>query len=101
MDTVIVDVVLLLVFVGGCIAVVVWSAKKQGWAKVLRYLLFTVLIRIAMQTLLPDSKEGDSYLLPLLGAAAITFLWPHIVKQRMHEQMENVEPDLDDRPKPE
>jgi cyanate permease len=97
MDAAIVDVVLLL-FVGGCIAVVVWSAKKQGWAKVLRYLLFTILIRIAMRTLLPDSKEDDSYLVPLLGAGVITLLWPHIAKQRMQEKMEETEPETDERP---
>jgi hypothetical protein len=92
--TLAIGIAVVLLFFGGCIAVLIWSAKKQGWATVLRFVLFAILGRVLVGMLMSHPSEGETVFVPLLCAGAIVLLWPHIVKHRMQE----VDPDAHDRP---
>jgi hypothetical protein len=87
MDLVIVFL-LLFVFLGLCIAAVVFAIKRDGWKPTLRYLFFAILIRVLMHFSTQHIGEGGQIIIPLLGAGLIAWLWPHIVKQRMRENDE-------------
>ena len=92
MDSAIVIVILFLFF-GGCIAAVVFVVKKRGWLSAVRGGTVGLLVSV----LLFDSRQTrNRFAIPLLAAVVVAWLWPHIVKQRMHENMEESEPDAHD-----
>ena len=81
-------IAVLLLFFGGCIAAVVFAIKRKGWLFTVRFgslgLLVTVLFFDTEQTRI-------KFAIPLLGAVAVAWLWPHIVKQRMSEKTQEIE----------
>ena len=81
-------VVFLLLFLGGCVAAVIFAWKRRGGGFVVRYLLIAFLVRVLMRGLTSASGQAQTILVPLLAAAAIMWMWPHIVTQRMREREE-------------
>jgi hypothetical protein len=89
--------VFLLLFFGGCIVAVVFAARRYGWIPVLRYGLVAILIRVLMRGFMSDAGQTQTIAVPLLGAALVAWLWPHVAKQRMREKNEEVESNPDDK----
>ena len=78
-------IAILLLFLGGCVAAVVFSVKKQGWLFTVRFGLLSLLVVV----LLFDSAQTRmKFAIPLLGAVVVAWLWPQIAKQRNREQIE-------------
>lgn len=89
MDTAILIVVLLL-FLGACIAAVVFTVKRRGWLAAVRGGTMGLFVTV----LLFDSEQTRmKFALPLLGAVAVAWLWPYIVAQRKRERAQEIEPD--------
>lgn len=82
----------LLLILGGGIAILMWAAKKYGWAATLRYVVFAILIRVALQYAASNVGQTSTILVPLIGALVITLAWPHIVRQRKYEEEQDIEP---------
>lgn len=85
-----------LLFLGGCIAAVVFAARRYGWQPVLLYVLSAILIRVLIQVFMSDAGQAQSIAIPILGAAMVVWVWPHIVRHRMLDRTQEVEPDQQD-----
>ncbi len=82
---------LLLLFLGFCVAVVAFEVKRHGWRPVIRYIIFAVVIRVLIHFSTQHIGETEQIVIPLAGAGVLVWLWPHILKQRMHEREHDAE----------
>jgi hypothetical protein len=74
-----------LVFIGACIAGVVFAVRRYGWKPVYTYALSAIVIRILISFSGNHLTEGEKILVPAVGAFLILRLWPHVIKQKMRE----------------
>jgi hypothetical protein len=84
-----ITIAVMILIPGIFIGAIVFAARRAGWVRVIRYVKAAVGIRVAMQVSGSKNTSGsETILVPLIGAVAIEFLWPHIVAQRAREQAE-------------
>lgn len=58
--------------------------KKTSFTS--RYVISVIVIRILGRVLWSNARSLQNYLVPLLGAAAVSYVWPHILERRSYEK---------------
>lgn len=86
-----ITIAFLLLFLGGCITAIVFAAKRYGWKTIGGYIFFAILGRVLVHFTMSNSGEVEKNFIPLLGAAAIMWAWPHVVKHRMLDKEQDIE----------
>lgn len=86
-----------LLILGGCLALVVFTAKRQGWKPVLVYVVSVIAIRLVIQFAAHNSGQFAQDIVPLLGAGVILWAWPRIAANRALDKASAEEDREDER----
>jgi len=84
-----VELLILVVFLGGCVAGIVFATRRFGWKAVRLYLFLVILFRILGHFAISEDNQAVQTIVPPVTAwVVVRFLLPHILKQKALEEQE-------------
>jgi hypothetical protein len=79
----------LVAFLGACVAGIVFAVRRFGWKAVRLYLFLFILFRIFDHFVISEDNQAVQTVVPLVVAwVMVRFLLPHIMKQKALEEQE-------------